>query len=127
MILNSETDYAIRIVSFLSKQSEHCSTSVISKETGVTQGFVLKILHTLTVAGYVKSYKGKNGGYCLKRNPEEIKLLEIIELFGGTTFLNKCQHNNCCTKPGGICEFRDVFEDATNYLNNLFGKVTFHS
>ena len=127
MILNSETDYAIRIVSFLSKQSEHCSTSVISKETGVTQGFVLKILHTLTVAGYVKSYKGKNGGYFLKRNPEEIKLLEIIELFGGTTFLNKCQHNNCCTNPGGICEFRDVFEDATNYLNNLFGKVTFHS
>ncbi len=125
MLLNSETDYALRIVSFLSKQNEHTSASVISKNTGVTQGFTLKILHTLTTAGIVSAYKGKNGGYFLNKKPKEITLLEIIELFGGTTFLNKCQHNNCCTNPGGVCEFREIFEQATNYLNDLFGKVSF--
>ena len=35
MLLNSETDYAIRIVSCLAKKKEQTSASVISKETGV--------------------------------------------------------------------------------------------
>jgi len=125
MLLNSETDYAIRIVSCLAKKKEKTSASVISKETGVTVKFALKILHTLSVNGIVKSFKGKNGGYILNKKPEEITLLQIIELFGGTMFVNKCEHSECCTMPGGICEFKEVFSEATEFLNQHFGKVVF--
>ena len=67
MLLNSETDYAIRIVSCLAKRNSLTTASVISKETGVTQKFTLKILHSLSQNGIVKSYKGKNGGFLLNK------------------------------------------------------------
>ena len=72
MLLNSETDYAIRIVSCLAKKKEQTSASVISKETGVTVKFALKILHTLSVNGIVKSFKGKNGGYYIGERDFEL-------------------------------------------------------
>lgn len=125
MLLNSETDYAIRIVSCLAKTDTRISANEIAAKTGVTVRFTLKILHTLSNGGIVKSFKGKNGGYMLNKEPEDISLLEVIELFGGTMFINKCQHSECCTMPGGICEFKEVFSDATEFLNQHFGKVSF--
>lgn len=125
MLLNKETDYAIRIVSCLSKSEGHLPAAEISAKTGVTPRFTLKILHTLTVADVVRSFKGKNGGYFLSRSPEDITLLEIIEIFNGAMFVNHCQHESVCTNPGGICEFKTVFSQANDYLNDLFGKVTF--
>ena len=125
MLLNSETDYAIRIVSCLAKTDTRISANEIAAKTGVTVRFTLKILHTLSNGGIVKSFKGKNGGYMLNKEPEDITLLEVIELFGGTMFINKCQHSECCTMPGGICEFKEVFSNATEFLNQHFGKVSF--
>ena len=125
MLLNSETDYAIRIVSCLAKRNSLTTASVISKETGVTQKFTLKILHSLSQNGIVKSYKCKNGGFLLNKKAEEITLLDVIQVFGGTMFINKCQQKSCCSMPGGICEFKEIFEQATEYLNQHFGKVSF--
>ncbi|MBQ0110321.1 MAG: Rrf2 family transcriptional regulator, partial [Oscillospiraceae bacterium] len=78
MLLSKETDYAIRIVSCLSKTDRHLSAAEISAKTGVTKNFALKILHNLSVAGIVNGIKGKNGGYFLNKPPKDITLLEII-------------------------------------------------
>ena len=125
MLLNKETDYAIRIVSFLSKQNNHITAGEISKNTGVTPKFTLKILHNLCTNNIVNSYKGKNGGYYLNKKPEEISLLDIIELFGSTQFANRCTNEGNCSNPFGFCEFKKTFDEATNYLNEHFGKVYF--
>ena len=58
-------------------------------------------------------------------SPLEIKETAESLLFGGTMFINKCEHSECCTMPGGICEFKEVFSEATEFLNQHFGKVVF--
>ena len=58
MFLNNETDYAIRIVSCLAKQSERIDAATIAEQTGVTPRFTLKILHRLVQGGVVRSFKG---------------------------------------------------------------------
>lgn len=126
MILNSEADYAIRIVSCLSENSERIDARTISEQTGVTQRYALKILHKLTLGGIVKSYKGAKGGYKLSRLPQDITLLEIIELICGPIAFSRCQNQEgVCTHPQGECLFKETFNCVSEFMRNQFSKATF--
>lgn len=123
MLLNLETDYAIRIVSCLSKE-EKLDAKTIALKTGVTPKFTLKILHGLTSSGLVKSFKGKNGGYSLAKSPKDITLLEVVEQVYGTLEVSRCDGNGC-THPEGICSFRNVFGEVSDYMCKKFSEVNF--
>ena len=123
MLLNLETDYAIRIVQCLAKNGKLDAKTIASK-TGVTPKFTLKILHGLVSASIVKSFKGASGGYALARKPENITLLEVVEQVYGTLEVSRCNGEGC-THPDGICSFRSVFDDVSGYMRKKFGEITF--
>ena len=126
MFLNSETDYAIRIVSCLAESDKRVDALNISQQTGVTQRYALKILHKLTRAGIVKSYKGAKGGYMLVRPPEQITLYDVYEVICGPISVSKCESSSeACTHPKGVCYFRSTFEDVSLYMQESFKKATF--
>ncbi len=126
MILNSETDYAIRIVSCLSVGNERLDARTISERTGVTQNYSLKILHKLALCGIVKSFKGAKGGYTLAKPPYEITLLEVIELMCGPISFSQCQcGDNKCTHPQGDCLFKETFNYVSEFMREKFSKATF--
>lgn len=126
MFLNSETDYAIRIVSYLAECENRADALTIAEQTGVTQRYALKILHKLTKAGIVKSYKGAKGGYLLSRAPELITLYDVYEVICGPITVSKCESSSdACTHPKGICYFRSTFEDVSFYMKERFKNATF--
>lgn len=126
MILNSETDYAIRIVACLSESDEHLDAKTISYKTGVTQSYSLKILHKLCVGGIVKSYKGAKGGFALSKDPNNITLLEVIELMCGPISFSQCQcGDKLCTHPQGNCLFKDTFNYVSDLMRQKFSLATF--
>jgi Rrf2 family protein len=127
MFLNNETDYAIRIISCLAKKTERLDAASIAEETGVTPRFTLKILHRLVQNGLVKSFKGNKGGYILAKPANEITLLDVVEKIDGPLNLSRCNiDGSCgCTHPQGICEYKDVFFDITNYVRKRLADVTF--
>lgn len=126
MFLNSEADYAIRIVACLSDTEEKTDAATIAEKTGVTQRFALKILHKLCGAKIVVSYKGAKGGYALAKPAEDITLLEVIELICGPVNFSRCQKDElACTHPQGFCYFRETFDDVSHYMQEKFSKVTF--
>lgn len=51
----------------------------ISENTEIPNEFLAKIFSELKKAGIVDSGRGKFGGFNLTKNPEEIKLSEIVE------------------------------------------------
>lgn len=74
MHITLESDYAIRIVLYLSQIQKRAEAKNISENTEVTLRFALKILRKLVAAGIVKSFKGTQGGYELNKAPAEITL-----------------------------------------------------
>lgn len=125
MLLNSETDYAIRILSCLSEREERIGAVEISEKTGVSQRFALKILHKLVLAGLVCSVRGSKGGYRLARPAKEITLLEVFETMNGPLLLNRCQiAGESCSHPEGYCKYRAVFADITCYIKKKLSQIT---
>ncbi len=126
MFLNSETDYAIRIVQCLSEANGRIDASTVSDLTGVTQRYALKILHKLTKAQIVKSYKGAKGGYVLAKPPKEITLYDVYTVICGPISFSKCEGNQgSCSHPAGACSFRGTFEEVSRFMTERFKKVNF--
>lgn len=125
-LFNLETDYAIRIVDCLALNDGIVGANEISRLTGVSRRFALKILGNLVSNGFLISQKGANGGYKLAKLPEEISLLDIIESVNGKITFSRCQADEGgCSHPHSSCKFQSVFNDATVSVRDLFANAHF--
>ena len=93
--LNRMTDYGAVVMSLLAfqyrlDQNQSLSVNEIAHKTGLTAASISKILKILTHSGLVSSTRGKNGGYCLNKTPEDISVAAIIEALEGPIALTAC-------------------------------------
>ncbi|MBC5786854.1 MULTISPECIES: RrF2 family transcriptional regulator [Clostridiaceae] len=128
MYINLESDYAVRIVSFLCRDGMKYDAKTIAENTGVTLRFALKILRKLVAAGIVKSYKGTQGGYKIAKPADEITLLEVIETMEGRYCFSRClnEEHSCGDWCSGMgCKVQRVYSKITDQVREELSKVTF--
>lgn len=104
VIFSKKCELALQAVLFLSVKKDKIvfNAKDISKELKVPKEFVSKMLQILTSSGIIGSKKGKSGGFYLARRPNQIKLIEIVEVIDGLEKFNNCVlgFSNCCNdKP----------------------------
>lgn len=127
MRITLESDYALRIVSELALHENKVDAKKISELTSVSENFTLKILRKLVMGGYVKSYKGANGGYALNVAPQNITLKEIIELIDGPILISKCLDNGegcSLNKDKTSCVYHHIFDAISYEVASKFSKIT---
>lgn len=107
MKVSTKGRYALRIMADLAMNDngEYIRLKDISKRQVITLKYMEQIMPLLTKAGYVKSYRGNNGGYKLAREPEEYTVGEILRTTEGSLSPiaciedepNQCPRKDCCT------------------------------
>ena len=86
MRLSAKSEYACLAALELAQAyelREPVQTARIAGEHGIPARFLVQILLQLKRAGLVTSTRGAAGGYRLSRPPEEISLLDILEVTEG--------------------------------------------
>ncbi|RJO64495.1 MAG: Rrf2 family transcriptional regulator [Candidatus Omnitrophota bacterium] len=106
-LITRDTDYAIRALCYIMKVSHKVvsSAEMVSK-LHIPRPFLRKILQVLNKKGVLKSTKGLGGGFEVSVPPENIFLVDLIEIFQGPLRLNECllknmlcpHKKNCCLK-----------------------------
>ena len=85
MKLSSQTEYAILALMELGQR--HGRGYVLSREIAhsrdIPVSFLERILLTLRNSGVVVSLRGARGGHCLARDPKDISIKSVIEIFEG--------------------------------------------
>lgn len=127
MHLTRESDYAIRIVTFLASRDKITGARIIADYTDVTLRFSLKILHSLVQAKIVESFKGTNGGYRLAVDPERLTLYDVIFAIEGEFYINRCLSgdNPCSRNVEGKCKVHEIFEEVSALVREKLSAVTF--
>lgn len=127
MHLTRESDYAIRIVTFLASMDIITGARVIADETDVTLRFSLKILHSLVQAKIVESFKGTNGGYKLAAEPDKITLYDVISAIEGEFNINQCLSGDlpCQRNIEGKCKVHEIFEEVSALVREKLSMVNF--
>lgn len=129
MKITQESDYAMRIVLFLSRLGvgTKIEAKVISEAEGVSLRFTLKILRKLTQKGIAASFRGVHGGYALAKDPQEITMKDVIEAVEGEIYINRCLNSreNCNIQRGSVCTVhKELARIQRNLLEDL-SSVTF--
>lgn len=118
MIITRATEYAIRAVLFLAQQplGDVVLKKEICRTQDITPAFLTKILQPLIKAGIVGSQRGVTGGFFLRREPEEITLLDILEAEEGPLYLNRCLiHDESCDRKI-FCPVHDVWKELRDAM-----------
>ena len=85
MKLTSRSEYALLALVYLARHRGEgfISAQTIAASQGIPQKFLEQILLILKRARYLRSSKGKGGGFQLGKEPSAISLAEVIRLFDG--------------------------------------------
>jgi len=83
-------------------KGERVLSNDLAAESGLPATYLAKILVRLRKAGIVEASRGSGGGYRFRRNPDDVTLLEIVELFDGSQ-----RESDCLLHPGHQCSNTD--------------------
>ena len=86
MKLSVKVEYACRVLAHMARlhaKGELAHVETMAEDEAVPPNYMVQILGQLREGGLIDSRRGKQGGYKLARNPEQITLLEIVTLVDG--------------------------------------------
>ncbi len=116
--ITREQDYVLRIVTYLAelKKESHISIKDLSKKLFISKNFAARIVHKLKHGGLIKTIEGHQGGVLLKRNVEDISLLDVLDIIGFKTAFNACSDQSFNCELLKFCRFHKFFIDEENNL-----------
>lgn len=121
MKFSTKGRYALRIMADLAinNHGEYIRLKDIAERQSLTLKYMEQIMPLLTKAGYVKSFRGNNGGYMLAKKPEEYTAGEILRTTEGSLapiscvedIPNRCPRSEQCTTLSFWEGMRNVIDE----------------
>ena len=105
LALTKRGDYTVRAAISLAKafpSGGYRKIREVAAEMDLPLRYTPQILNLLLKAGIAEARAGQQGGYRLRRSPEEITLLDVVEAAEGPL------RSERCTLRGGPCHWDDV-------------------
>ncbi len=126
VIFSKACELGIQAVLFLSIKKEKIifSADEISKELKVPKEFVSKILQKLTYLGIIGSKKGKKGGFYLAKNPNLIRLIDIVEAIDGLDIFKTCVIGFPGCSNDNPCPLHDRWGKIREDIYRMFSEET---
>ena len=130
MRLSTKSRYGLRILMQIAMENQEGKAAqgkTISKKQDISEPYLEQIMIPLKNAGYVRAMRGCNGGYFLNKNPQDITVLAVIELFEGELNLVDCvsDENNCPRVKE--CQTSNVWKKIAGSMRDTAGKITLAS
>lgn len=107
MQLTRHSDYALRLLIHLAEHGGRLSIADVAEAQGISRTHLMKIANELAHHGIIKAVRGRNGGICLGRPAEEIRIGEVIRLMEPQCPMvecGTCRLNRRCTLPAALAK-----------------------
>ena len=127
MKISTKGRYAIRVMLDLAKQSseEYIPLLDIAKRQGISEKYLESIVAVLSKNDFLKSLRGKGGGYKLVKRPEEYTIGSILKLMEGSFAPVAClekKPNRC--ERAAECETLKMWAGLEKITEEYFEGIT---
>ena len=99
----------------------------ISREINAPRFFTAKILQGLVKRGYLKSVKGKGGGFYFEKDSPELLLRDLIVAVEGDQRLDGCGFGLKTCSDKAPCPIHHQYAPIRQALQDLVGKESIQS
>jgi Rrf2 family protein len=90
-MLSQTAEYALRAVVFLAgSPARLVTTREIAAATRVQEDYLAKVLVALVRGGVVRSRRGAQGGFALARAPEDLTVLDVVNVVDPIQRIDRC-------------------------------------
>ncbi len=95
--ISKKSLYGVMATYYIYKHQEGCivKSAEISQRLNMPKNYLEQILLLLKKNDILKSTRGANGGYQLKKAAEDISILEVIEALDGSFFEIQIEEEKC--------------------------------
>ncbi|MFB9887271.1 RrF2 family transcriptional regulator [Balneatrix alpica] len=126
MQLSRFTDYSLRVLFYVGTHNDRLTTlAEIADFYQISLEHLRKVVHNLSKAGYLATYRGKNGGIRLARPAQEINIGDVILASEGRTPLVDCAKQDCCLTYS--CSLQPVLAKAQEAFISTLRQYTLAS
>ena len=125
--LHKSTRFALYAVVELSRNPEDLFTAKqIAEKYRIPEHHVAKVLQQLVRTGLIRSIRGINGGFQIARNPKEITMFEVMQIFETQAPEAKCLllDNDATCDHLDACRIGDVFEEIRQQANYTLKSIS---
>jgi len=127
-LINRDTDYAVRALRHLAQQGgEALSVARMAPQLNVPRPYLRRILQQLARRGILASYRGRRGGFKLAKDPEDILLTDVIEVFQGEIDLAPCFFRGELCPNAATCPVRRTVKEAEQLVLDYLRQTTLAS
>jgi len=101
MKLSQESRHGLVALTYLATQPAGSILQVgqVAAAAGLPAGFLAKIFLKLTQHGLLRSFRGRERGYCLARPAPEITVRQVVEAIEGPDLFQRCLFwNEVCSE-----------------------------
>lgn len=120
MKISTKGRYGIRAMFYLAQGNEVLSLKSLSNKTGVSEPYLEKIMGILRKKNLISAIRGANGGYALRKTPNEITIGEILRALENNMYLTSCNGGNCKSRN---CPSKSIFNKIYVEINNVLDKM----
>ena len=130
MKITALEEYGFRCMLLLARRGYEVSLTLpdFAEGEGLSVPYAGKLLMILKKASLVMAARGRNGGYVLTKEPEDIRLKEIFDALGDPVYSpahcdrftreNKaCIHNDDCT-------VRHIWKSFEGFIGDMLSRVS---
>jgi Rrf2 family iron-sulfur cluster assembly transcriptional regulator len=125
--LTQKSKYAVRALMELALNDCGSPLGVyeIARRQRIPERFLEQIFGELRRADILESRRGAHGGFCFAVPPEEITVLDIVEILDGEVRPARCSAGGqCYIADAPLCTTSKIWDEARTAIEEVFGRYT---
>ena len=125
MQISTRSRYGLRaLLAMACQDGGTVSCEEIAEKEGISKKYLDRILAALRNASIIESQRGQGGGYCLARQPDDIRLDEVVSVLERGLEIIPCLEDPSECERAGSCRSRDVWHTVAVALEDALGEIT---
>jgi FeS assembly SUF system regulator len=118
------TDYALVILAHMAREGDRLfNAREIASHTHIAQPTVSKLLKNLAKKEFLLSERGALGGYRLKKSPETITVVDLIETLEGPIAITECNLGDAACPTQAKCSIRTPWLHINQVLTEALSTI----
>lgn len=123
MQLNKFSDYALRVLMYVSRSRDLPYTiAELAENLKVSENHLVKIVHFMAKREWIITTRGKGGGIRLNPNTLTLKLGAIVRILEGNTQIVECNTPLCVLRSN--CGLKGILDNAVQQFYQTLDQYT---
>lgn len=126
-MISTRGRYALRVLVDLAecRRTDYVTLKEIADRQEISEKYLESIVKELVRAGILEGLRGKGGGYRLNKQPEQIRVLDVLRLMEGSLAPVACleEGGRACSRAAD-CRTLPLWKGLSEVVSEYLGRYT---